>query len=323
MKVMKVIRINSFGGPEVLQIEEAAIPVPASDEILVEVYASGINPADWIVRRGGNEFLRPYLKLPIILGMDAAGIVVEVGSAVTRFKKGDQVYGLTNFPGDGSYAEYCVGKASQFALKPKSLNFIQAAGVPLVSLTAWTALFAEESVKAGQRVLIQGATGGVGSFAVQFARAKGAYVIGVTSTDNVEYLKQLGADEVIDYMSQNFEELLSDIDVVVEASSLRNSSERLKAISVLKIGGTFVSVNVDFPADQQVLSALNSKQAKGEFPAYQPRQVWLEEIAGLIDNGEVSVVINEVFPMEKIADAHRKSESGNIAGKLILKIKEI
>lgn len=317
---MKAIRIHSFGGPEVLQIEDVVRPAPASDEILVQVFASGINPADWVVRQGGNDFLRPFLKLPIILGMDAAGIVAEVGSEVTAFKKGDMVYGVPNFPGDGSYAEYCAAKANQFALKPKSLDFNHAAGVPVASLTAWTALFANGRFKAGQRVLIQGATGGVGSFAVQFAKAKGAYVIGIASAGNLNYLRQLGADEVLDYTSQKFEELVTDIDLVLEASPQRDNTERLKAISVLRTGGTFVSVNIDSPVNGEVLLALSQKQAKGEFPAYQPRQEWLEEIAGLIDNGDVKVIINQVFPMDEIAEAHRKSETWHVRGKLILEI---
>ncbi|SHL66268.1 NADPH:quinone reductase [Chitinophaga jiangningensis] len=320
---MKAVSIHSFGGPEVLQIEEVIQPTPASDEILVQVFASGINPADWVVRQGGNDFLRPFLKLPIILGVDAAGIVAEIGSEVTAFKKGDLVYGTANFPGDGSYAEYCVAKANQFALKPKSLDFIHAAGVPLASLTAWTALFAHGSFKAGQRVLIQGASGGVGSFAVQFAKAKGAYVIGIASTGNLDYLKHLGADQVIDYTSQKFEETVSDIDLVVEASPQRDNTERLKAISVLKLGGTFVSVNIDAPVNEEVKVALAQKQAKGEFPAYQARREWLEEIAALIDKGDVKVSIDKVFPMEEVAAAHRKSETWHVRGKLILEIKKM
>ncbi|MBS7564783.1 NADP-dependent oxidoreductase [Mucilaginibacter sp. Bleaf8] len=183
---MKAVRINEFGGPEVLKMEDVERPVPASDEVLVEVYASGVNPVDWVIRSGENESLRSFLTLPLTLGWDAAGIVVEIGSEVTSLKQGDQVYGVPNFPGDGSYAEYCVGKATQFAIKPQSLDFTQAAGVPLAALTAWTGMFAYGDLKPGQRILIQGASGGVGSFAVQFAKAKGAYVIGMASANNVE-----------------------------------------------------------------------------------------------------------------------------------------
>lgn len=319
---MKAVRIHSFGGPEVLQIEDIVRPVPATDEILVEVYASGINPADWVVREGGNDFLRPYLRLPLILGLDAAGIVSEVGTGVTEFKKGDAVYGAANFPGDGSYAEYCVAKASQFALKPDSISFNEAAVVPVAALTAWTALFAHGKIQPGQRVLIQGASGGVGSFAVQFAKARGAYVIGSASAENLEYLKQLGADEVLDYRSQKFEDLLHDLDVVLEASPLRDNKERLKAVSVLKGGGIFVSVNIDSPVNQEVLDALAEKQAQGEFPAYQPNQEWLTEISQMIDKGIVKVFISKVFPLEDVAEAHRVSATWHVRGKLVLEIKE-
>ncbi|WP_311182355.1 NADP-dependent oxidoreductase [Hymenobacter volaticus] len=156
---MKAVRIHAFGGPEVLQVEDITRPVPAPDEILVQVYASGVNPVDWVVRQGGNDALRSFLKLPLTLGWDAAGIVEEVGSDVTGFQKGDAVYGVPNFPGDGSYAEYCAAKASQFALKPKNISFNEAAGVPLAGLTAWTGLFGHGKFQPGQRVLIKGASG--------------------------------------------------------------------------------------------------------------------------------------------------------------------
>jgi NADPH:quinone reductase-like Zn-dependent oxidoreductase len=319
---MKAVRINEFGGPEVMKIENIARPVPALDEVLVEVYASGVNPVDWVIRSGENESLRSFLKLPMTLGWDAAGIIIETGSEVTSLKAGDHVYGVPNFPGDGSYAEYCVGKASQFALKPQSLNFTQAAGVPLAALTAWTGMFAYGNLRPGQRILIQGASGGVGSFAVQFAKAKGAYVIGMASTDNLEYVKQLGADEVIDYRTQQFEELLHNIDVVLEASPTRNNSERVKAVKVLKQGGIFVSVNTDFPFNKELTEAANAKKVNVALAANQPRQEWLAEMAELIDTDKVKVLINKVFPLEQVANAHRASETWHVRGRLILDIKK-
>ena len=319
---MKAVRIHAFGGPEVLQFEEAALPVPAADEILIKVYASGVNPVDWVMREGGNERMRSFLTLPLTLGWDAAGIVEEIGSEVTAFQKGDAVYGEPNFPGNGSYAEYCAAKASQFALKPQSLTFNEAAGVPLAGLTAWTALFAHGKLQPGQRVLIQGASGGVGNFAVQFAKAKGAYVIGTASAGNLDFLKQLGADEVIDYRNQQFEELLHDLDVVIEASPLRDNAERLKAISVLKDGGIFVTVNVDFPFNEDVLAALARKHATGELAANQPRQDWLTEMAQLIDAGQVKVFISKVFPLEQVAEAHRESATWHVRGKLVLEVRK-
>lgn len=319
---MKAIRINEFGGPGVMKLEEIERPVPSPDEILVKVYASGVNPVDWVVRQGGSDNLRPYLTLPMTLGWDAAGVVEETGSEETGFQKGDEVYGIPNFPGDGSYAEYCVAKVAQFALKPKSIGFNEAAGVPLAGLTAWTAIFEYGKLQSGQRILIQGASGGVGSFAVQFAKAKGAYVIGIASAESLDHLKQLGADEVIDYKTQKFEDLVHDIDVVMEASPLRDNQERTKSVSVLKQGGILVSVNVDFPFNKEVMEALAGKNAKGELVSNQPRQDWLTEIAQLIDSGKVKVIISKVYPLEQVAEAHRESETWHVRGKLVLEIRK-
>lgn len=305
-----------------MKVEDVERPVPAPDEILVHVYASGINPTDWGIRQGGNDVLRPFLTLPLTLGWDAAGVVETTGSDVTSLKKGDAVYGVPNFPGDGSYAEYCVAKASQFALKPKNVGFNEAAAVPLAGLTAWTAIFEHGKLQPGQRILIQGASGGVGSFAVQFAKAKGAYVIGIASASNLEYLEQLGADEVIDYRNQKFDELVHDVDVVLDASPLRDNEERLKSVTVLKEGGILVSVNIDLPFNEEVLAALARKQAKGELAANQPRQEWLTEIAQLIDEGKVKVFISQVFPLEQVAEAHRESETWHVRGKLVLEVRK-
>ena len=315
---MKAVRIHAFGGPEVLQLEDVARPVPAADEILVKVYASGVNPADWVVREGGNDVLRPYLQLPLTLGWDAAGVVEEVGSEVTGFQKGDAVYGQPNFPGDGSYAEYCTAKASQFAHKPRSLSFTEAAGVPLAGLTAWTALFAHGRLQAGQRILIQGASGGVGGFAVQFAKAKGAYVIGTASASNLDYVKQLGADEVLDYRSQPVEELVRDVDVVLEASPMRDNAERLKVVAALREGGILVTVNIDAPFSEEVLAALAQKHATGELAADQPR---LERQEVPLGPSQVKVFVSQVFPLAQVADAHRESQTWRVRGKLVLEIR--
>lgn len=319
---MKAVRIHAFGGPEVLQVEDVPRPVTAADEILVKVYASGVNPVDRVVREGGNAALRYHLTLPMTLGWDAAGVVEALGREVTGFQKGDAVYGVPNFPGDGSYAEYCAAKASQFACKPKRLSFIEAASVPLAGLTAWTALFAYGQLQAGQRILIQGASGGVGSLAVQFAKAKGAYVIGTASADNLDYIKQLGADEVLDYRSQQVEERVRAVDVVLEASPLRDNAERVKAVAFLKKGGIFVSVNTDFPFDETVQAALARQQATGELAANQPRQEWLQEIAQLIDAGQVKVLVGQVFPLAQVAETHRESQTWPVRGKLVLEIRQ-
>ena len=257
------------------------------------------------------------------IGWDVAGIVEETGSNVTNFKKGDEVYGVPNFPRDGSYAEYVAAKASQFALKPKSISFNEASAVPLTGLVAANSLFELGKLQAGQRIFIQGASGGVGSFAVQFAKVKGAYVIGSASASNQEFLRQIGADEVIDYKTQQFEKLLQDIDVVLEASPLRDNNERLKSISVLKNGGIFVSVNVDFPFNDEVKEALAKKNAKGEFLSSRTNHLdWLNEIAKWIDEGKVKVHISKVYPLEQVAEAHRESETWHVRGKLVLEVRK-
>lgn len=318
---MKAVRIDEYGGTEVLKLVEVERPVPAPDEILVKVMSSGVNLVDCVIRSGTNEGFKSFLKLPLTLGCDAAGIVEEVGSDVTNFKKGEQVYGCPNFPGNGSYAEYCAAKANQFALKPEHLSFNEAAGVPLAALVAWAGLFELGQLQSGKRILIHGASGGIGSFAVQFAKAKGAYVIGTTSSNNLEFLKQIGADEVIDYKMQNFEEVLQGIDLVFDASPLRDQNERLKGISVLKEGGIYVSVNVDFPFDTAVNEALALKNAKGEMVAAQKHEN-LSEIAKLIDEGKVKVTISKVYLLDQVAQAQEESITGHVRGKLVLEIQK-
>ena len=316
---MKAIRIHEFGGPEVMKLEEIERPVPAPDEILVKLYASGVNPADWIIREGGTNAMKDFLKLPMTLGWDTAGIVEETGSNVTDFKKGDKVYGVPNFPGDGSYAEYCAAKAKQFALKPKSLGFNEASAVPLAAVTAWSGIFDLGKLQPGQRILIHGAAGGVGSFALQFAKAKGAYVIGTASANNFDFLKQLGADEVIDYKNQKFEELLHDIDVVFDASPVRSSDSRLKSVQVLKQEGILVSTHLDDPYSDKVVKALEKKKAKGGLVAIHNYECF-KEIATLIDEGKVKVTLSKVYPLEKVAEAHTESATGHVRGKLVLEI---
>ncbi|NHN25264.1 NADP-dependent oxidoreductase [Flavobacterium jejuense] len=318
---MKAIRIDEFGGTEVLKLVNIDRPIPENDEILVKVYSSSVNPVDCTMRNGGNEILRPFLKLPMILGCDVAGIVEEVGSEVTNFKKGDAVYGCPNFPGDGSYAEFVAAKSNRFAIKPSNISFNHAAAVPLTSLVAWEGIFELGKLEKGQKILIQGASGGVGSFAVQIAKAKGAYVIGVASTDNVEYLKQLGCDEVFDYKSQDFENILKNIDLVFDASPIRNDIDRLKSVKVLKNGGIFVSVNVDYPFSEIVNEEMDNKNVIGKMVAGQ-NHANLSEIAELISENKVNVFVSKVFPLEQVAEAHKESETWHVRGKLVLEVRK-
>jgi NADPH:quinone reductase-like Zn-dependent oxidoreductase len=321
---MKAIRINEFGGPEVMKLVEVERPVPKPDEILVKVYASSVNPADYIIRQGGNELLRPFLKLPLGLGLDAAGIVEVLGSEVTTFKKGDKVYGVPNFPGDGAYAEYIAAKASQFALMPANISFNEAGAIPSCALIAWNGIVDLGRVKPGQRVLIHGAAGGVGNLAVQFAKAKGAYVIGTASANNFDFLKELGANEVINYKTQKFEELLSNIDLVFNASPVRDNYTRLNAVKVLKEGGIFVCTQLDVPISDEVLKASAAKNATstlvgGGSMSYTSS---LAESTKLIEQGKVKAVISKVYSLAEVAEAHRESATNHVRGKLVLEVQK-
>src|ERR1700758_4310461 len=205
---MKAIRIHKYGGPEVLRYEDVVVPAPGAGELLIKVQAASVNPLDWKTRAGYLKDFFPH-TMPFIPGWDGSGIVEAVGSGVTQFKQGDEVYAKTNR--DGTYAEYAIVTEPEAALKPKSVDHVQAAAIPVVALTAWQALFEKAQLAAGQKVLIHGAAGGVGSFAVQFAKWKGAHVIGTASAKNQAFLRELGTDEPIDYEKTPFEDVVHDV----------------------------------------------------------------------------------------------------------------
>jgi NADPH:quinone reductase-like Zn-dependent oxidoreductase len=320
---MKAIRIDKFGGPEVMKIVEVERPVPAADEILVKVYAASVNPADYIIRRGGNEGLKPLLKLPMGLGIDGAGIVEEVGSDVTEFKKGDRVYGVPNYL-DGSYTEYLAAKSNQFALMPHTINFNEAGSLPACARMAWSGMVEKAKVQPGQCVLIHGAAGGIGNLALQFAKAYGAYVIGTASAHNAEFLKQLGADEVIDYNTQKFEDIVSGIDVVFNATPTTTVDEalRLRSVQVLKEGGIFVCTHGVWPnEDFKTLLARRNATVSMAGVAIN-HQHCFTEVAKLIDAGKVKPVISRVYPWEQAAEAHRNSETKHVRGKIVLEVRK-
>ncbi len=321
---MKAIRVYEFGGPEVLQMVDVERPTPAADEILIKMYATSVNPADYIFRQGGNDLIRPFIKLPLGLGLDAAGVVEETGSEVTQFNPGDKVYGVPNFPGDGSYAEYIAAKASQFSLMPEHITFNQAGALPSCALIAWNGIVDLGQVKAGQRVLVHGAAGGVGNLAVQFAHAMGAYVIGTASAYNFEFVKSLGADEVIDYNTQHFEDILQDVDLVFNASPVRDKDVRLKSVQVMREGGIFVCTHLDEPLEHEFLNALDQKSAIGTLVgggsiAYTSS---LEGTTRLINEGNVKAVVGKVYPLAEVAEAHRQSETKHVSGKIVLEIRK-
>lgn len=307
---MKAILIHQYGGPEVLQYEETPVPSIQPDEVLVRVYASGVNPIDWKVREGHRSSAsRPF---PIILGWDFSGVVEKIGSQVTAFTAGDEVYGRPDPSRNGTYAEYLAVRAGEIARRPASIDHQAAAGVSLAGLTAWQGLFDHGKLQAGQKVLIQGASGGVGTFAVQFAKWKGAYVIGTASGENIPFLKELGADEVIDYKTDAFEKKLKDIDVVLDTIGGKVQANSLK---VLKEGGILVStVGID---DEEAVKA-KGLQAIRFMAKSLPDQ--LQQIAGLIDAGKVRPIIAQILPLKDAAEAHRISEKGHTRGKIILQV---
>lgn len=320
---MKAIRIHEFGGPEVMKLEEVECPVPAADEILVRVYAGSVNPADYIVRKGGNDLLRPYLTLPLGLGLDAAGVVDEVGAEVTQFRKGDRVYGVPNFL-SGSYAEYLAAKATQFALMPKNIGFNEAGAIPSCALIAWNGIVDIGNIQPGRRVLIHGAAGGVGNLAVQIANAKGGYVIGTASPYNFDFLKTLGAAEVADYRNRWFENLADSIDLVFNASPVRDDQTRLKSVDVLKEGGIFVCTQLDSPFSKDFDNALAKKNATA---AYVGRgslsyMASLGKLTKLIEEGKIKPVVSKVYPLDRVGEAHLESETKHVRGKIVLEIRK-
>jgi len=308
---MKAIVIREFGGPEVLHLEDFPKPTPAADEVLVKVYASGVNPIDWKIRAGLRKEKFPT-SFPLILGWDVSGVIEEMGNAVTNFKNGDEVYGRPDVTKNGTYAEYVAVKANQLAIKPKSIDHIKAAAVPLAGLTAWQGLFDHGKLEKGQKVLIQAGSGGVGSYAVQLAKWKGAYVIATASEKSTELVKQLGADEVIDYKKEKFEDKVKEADLVLD---LIGGDTQKRSLQVLKSGGRLITTLKAEYTDK-------AKERNIHLEAYtaQSYPEQLEKMATLIDKGIVKPVIAEVLPLEKAAEAQKKSEDGHIVGKIVLQV---
>jgi 2-desacetyl-2-hydroxyethyl bacteriochlorophyllide A dehydrogenase len=308
----KAVRIHQFGKAEVLSYEDAPMPVIKADEVLVKIHASSINPVDWKVREGYLKDFIPH-TFPLTLGWDFAGEIVAVGSDVSNWKAGTAVYARPDIGRDGAYAEYIAVRANEIAAKPASINWQQAAAVPLVALTAWQSLYEGANVQAGERVLIHAGAGGVGTFAIQLAKLRGAYVITTTSTKNVELVKALGADEVIDYTQNDFS-TLRDIDVVFDTMG---GDIQDKSWQTLKRGGRLVSITSQ-PSDE-------SAALVGATPLYcfvQPNATQLQALAELIDAGKIQIIIDSVYTLKDIAAAHAKSESGRTRGKIVIQVSE-
>ena len=308
--VMKAVRAHEYGGPGVLQYEEAPQPQPAADEILVRVVAAGVNPVDAKVRAG--LFKQPGAKLPLIPGYDISGVVEKKGAKVTKFEVGNEVYAYLSLGRAGAYAEYAIAKENEAAHMPKTLIHEEAAAVPLAALTAWQALLETAKLRDGQTVLIHGGSGGVGSFAVQIAKARGAKVSATASEANQQFLKELGADVTIDYRAQKFEEVAKNVDVVLDTVA----GETLKrSYGVVKKGGFIVSI-----LDQPEKAELNKRGIRGTAILVRPSGDQLAEIAQLIDAKKVKPIVSQTFPLAGATKAHVAIETGHTRGKIVLKV---
>ena len=307
--MMKAVVAHEYGAPEVLKFEEVPRPEPKEDEVLVRVIASGVNPADPLTLSG--KYAREFgTHLPLIPGYDIAGIVEKTGAKVTNLKAGDAVYGYPTF--GGGWAEYVTVKQWEVAAKPKTLNFAEAAAVPMGALTAWQALVDTAQLQAGQTILVHGGSGGVGSFAVQIAKARGARVIATASTANQDLLKQLGADVAIDYTKTRFEDVAKDVDAVLDPVGKETLA---RSYGVVKKGGIVMSL-VARPDPVE----LKKRGIRGAAISVHPDAEDLAEIARLIDSGKIKPVVTEVLPLSEAIAAQRQAETHHTRGKLVLRI---
>jgi NADPH:quinone reductase-like Zn-dependent oxidoreductase len=303
---MKAVRIHSFGGPEVLQLEDVPQPEPRDDEVLVHVRAASVNPVDYKMRSGG--YAKPE-RLPMELGRDISGTVARCGTQVQRLKSGDDVYAMLPWDRYG-YAEYVAVKANDSARKPARIDHQHAAAVPLAALTAWQGLFDHGELKSGQRVLIHGAAGGVGHFAVQFAKQAGAEVIATATRAHEAFLRELGADQVIDHHEERFEDRVRDVDVVFD---LVGGETQDRSWTVLKSGGVLVSTLGQPPEDK---ARAHNVRAKG-YMAH-PSAEQLSQIATLIDEGKVRPYVESTFELRDVAKAQQHLEKDHVRGKIVL-----
>jgi NADPH:quinone reductase-like Zn-dependent oxidoreductase len=311
VKTMKAWRVNDFGSTDAMTLEEIARPQPGAGEILVKVAAAGVGPWDGWIRSGHSALPQP---LPLTLGSDLSGIVVAIGDGVGDFAVGEAVYGVTNVRFTGAYAEYAVASAEMMAGKPESLSDAEAASVPVIAVTAWQALFEQARVGQGQTVLIHGAAGNVGAYAVQFARQSGAHVVATAGTGDVEIVRALGADEVIDYKTARFEDVAHDVDVVID---LVGGETQGRSFAVLKRGGLLVSAVLK---PNQALAERHGVRAL--FFLVEVTTMHLSRIAEMIDAGELTVNVGTVLPFADARIAHEMLEGARPRprGKIILNV---
>ena len=307
---MRAVLTEAWGGPEVMREAEVARPEPGEGEVLVRVAAAGVNPVDWKTRKSGGLLARKGVEPPVILGWDISGTVEAVGPGVTRFAVGDEVFGMPRFPGvAAAYAEYVAAPEADLARKPSSVGHPEAAALPLVALTVLQA-FRKAELQAGQTVLVHGAAGGVGSVAVQVAKALGARVAGTASAANQDLLRELGVDEPIDYAGQDFGQMLSDVDVVLDT---QGGEVRERSWGVMRPGGILVSI-VGPPKEGEA----EGHGVRGAGIMVRTSGEQLEEIAKMVDDGALTPLVSATYPLADAADAHRSLETGHARGKLVL-----
>ncbi|PYK11384.1 MAG: NADPH:quinone reductase [Verrucomicrobia bacterium] len=307
--MMKAVVAHEYGAPEMLKIEEVPRPVPNDDEALVRVIASGVNPADPLTLSG--KYAREFgTHLPLVPGYEIAGIVEKTGASVAKLKVKEAVYGYPNF--GGGWAEYVVVKEGEVAAKPKTLNFAEAAAVPMGALTAWQALVDVAKLQPGQTILIHGGTGGVGSFAVQIAKARGAHVIATASTANQDLLKQLGADIALDYTTTKFEDVARDVDAVLDPVGKETLA---RSYGVVKKGGIVMSL-VARPDPIEI----EKRGIRGAGISVHPDAEDLAEIAQLIDGGKIKPIVTQVLPLSEAIAAQRQAATHHTRGKVVLRI---
>jgi NADPH:quinone reductase-like Zn-dependent oxidoreductase len=308
---MKAIVINGYGDAGVLKYQEVAIPVPADNEVLIRVKATALNPIDSKIRNGYLQSIMP-ISFPFILGWEASGVIEATGKNVAGLKAGDEVYTRPNFRKAGGYAEYMTVAESEVALKPKSLSFIESAAMPLVAGSAYAILFKAANIKAGQRIFILGAAGSVGLFAVQLAKASGAYVIGTATGDDMAILGSLGADEVIDYKKDHFSDGIANIDLALDLAGGPAYNILWKT---LKKGGTLLSTTMQPSPETAKEYGVTASQVITE-----TNKGALEEIAALADQGKLKTRVGKVLHLSEAAEAHKLMDGGGSNGKIILEI---
>jgi NADPH:quinone reductase-like Zn-dependent oxidoreductase len=310
--MMRAVTQTVLGGPEVLQLTEVERPEPYYGEIQVRVRAAGVNPVDPAAREIGLYIGQP----PFILGWDVSGVVEKIGIGVTRFKVGDEVYGMPSFPHQaGTHAEYVVAPSRHFDHKPASLSHVEAAAIPLTGLTAWQALIEHARLRAGQTVLIHAAAGGIGHLAVQIAKSVGARVIGTASAGKHDFVRGLGADEMIDYNAVDFAEVVSGVDV---ALSTLPGDYAERSISVIRDGG--VLAQLYYSKRDAKFPEAEARGIETRFMLVEPDLIGLQGLSRLVTEGKLKVHVSETYPLEEFAKAHESMEAGHATGKIVITV---